>query len=95
VIDDMKNKGARIDDKDVDILVEYLVKLSPRISGFCRRGHRPLPQTADVFMEGSMKGRVIAAFMVAFATSAGAFAQTMNATLGGTVSDASRALIPA
>jgi hypothetical protein len=26
VIDDMKNKGARIDDRDVDILVEYLVK---------------------------------------------------------------------
>ena len=29
VIDDMKNKGARIDDKDVDILVEYLVKTQP------------------------------------------------------------------
>jgi hypothetical protein len=26
VIDDMKNKGARIDDNDVDILVEYLVR---------------------------------------------------------------------
>jgi mono/diheme cytochrome c family protein len=29
VIEDMKNKGARIDDKDVDILVEYLVKTQP------------------------------------------------------------------
>jgi mono/diheme cytochrome c family protein len=28
-IDDMKNKGARIDDKDVEILVEYLVKTQP------------------------------------------------------------------
>jgi mono/diheme cytochrome c family protein len=29
VIDDMRNKGARIDDKDVDILVAYLVKTQP------------------------------------------------------------------
>jgi Carboxypeptidase regulatory-like domain/TonB dependent receptor len=41
-----------------------------------------------------MKGRIRVGLLLVIALGAGAFAQTTNATLGGTVSDASRALIP-
>src|SRR5262245_2904239 len=41
-----------------------------------------------------MKRKIMVGLLLVIAISAGAFAQTTNATLGGTVSDASRALIP-